>query len=95
MVRHLVATDGGNQDRVITVDTGVCELYFSRGLLTSSLELISTTWINEGQWGEQRAELLGPCAGWLAVHGVLADADVWRCATTDEFLPLGALVWIG
>ncbi|MCO6006883.1 ABC transporter substrate-binding protein [Actinoallomurus purpureus] len=61
--------------------------YFPRGVLRRSLSLISGTWTHEGRWGDQRAELLGPYAEWLCANDVLADADVWREATTNEFLP--------
>jgi NitT/TauT family transport system substrate-binding protein len=56
--------------------------------LARSLELVSTSWFDEGRWGLQREqELVAPYARWLADHGVLESGDAWRGATTNEFLP--------
>jgi len=58
--------------------------------LERSLELVATTWFHDGQFGIQRVDdLIAPYAAFLASHGVLADPDVWKDATTNEFLPVG------
>jgi NitT/TauT family transport system substrate-binding protein len=55
--------------------------------LERSLELVATSWFHEGRFGTQRVEeLIAPYAAFLASYGVLADADVWKDATTNEFL---------
>ncbi|MGD0503325.1 MAG: ABC transporter substrate-binding protein [Steroidobacteraceae bacterium] len=61
--------------------------YFPRSLLERSIELISTTWTHRGRWGEQRPKLLAGYATWLEAHGILRNADTWRHAVTNEFLP--------
>lgn len=61
--------------------------YFPRPLLKRSIELISTTWTHEGRWGEQRPALLAGYAKWLAAHRILTNAEIWRDAVTNEFLP--------
>ena len=61
--------------------------YFPRPLLKRSIDLISTTWTHGGRWGEQRARLLAGYATWLEAHGILRNADTWRYAVTNEFLP--------
>lgn len=55
--------------------------------LERSLELVATSWFHEGRFGTQRVEeLIAPYAAFLASYGVLADQDVWKGATTNEFL---------
>ena len=59
--------------------------------LERSLELVATSWFHEGCFGIQRVdELIAPYAAFLASYGVLADQDVWKNATTNEFLDLRA-----
>lgn len=59
--------------------------------LERSLELVATSWFHEGSFGIQRVEeLIAPYAAFLASYGVLADQDVWKNATTNEFLDLRA-----
>ena len=56
--------------------------------LARSLELVATSWFHDGRWGVQREnDLVAGYAKWLADYGVLASADVWRGATTNEFVP--------
>ena len=55
--------------------------------VAQSLELVATSWFHDGNWGDQRRELVEGYAEWLAANGVLASADVWRDATTNEFVP--------
>ena len=61
--------------------------YFPRRILQRSVELIATSWLHEGRWGEQRPALLAPYAAWLRDHGILQSADVWQDAVTPSFLP--------
>lgn len=61
--------------------------YFPRGLIAESAQLVSSTWLHNGTWGALRDELLEPYSHWLASHGIIADGDVWRAATTSTFLP--------
>jgi putative hydroxymethylpyrimidine transport system substrate-binding protein len=61
--------------------------YFPAEVLGESLKLVAPTWLHDGGWGAQRAELVGPYAAWLAEHGVLRSADGWQRATTNELLP--------
>jgi len=61
--------------------------YFPRSILRRSLDLIATSWMHEGRWGEQRGALLGPYAEWLHRHGILRSPDAWRTAVTNDFLP--------
>jgi NitT/TauT family transport system substrate-binding protein len=67
--------------------------YFDREALRDSLRLVAPTWFDaEGRWGRQSDELMRGYATWLAEHGVLRDAAVWRGATTNALLPApGAL----
>jgi ABC-type nitrate/sulfonate/bicarbonate transport system substrate-binding protein len=56
--------------------------------LARSLELVATSWFHDGMWGVQREhDLVAGYAKWLTDNGVLASADVWRGATTNEFVP--------
>jgi len=55
--------------------------YFPRRLLRRSAELVATSWLHEGAWGAMREEQLAPYAAWMARHGLVADAGVWRPAT--------------
>ncbi len=56
--------------------------------LARSLELVATSWFHDGQWGVQReTELVAGYAKWLADYNVLASADAWRGATTNQFVP--------
>ena len=56
--------------------------------LARSLELVATSWFRDGQWGVQReGDLVAGYARWLADNDVLASADAWRGATTNEFVP--------
>ncbi len=58
--------------------------------LARSLELVSTSWFHDGRFGTQRVEeLIAPYAAFLASYGVLGDQDVWKDATTNEFLGSG------
>lgn len=61
--------------------------YFPSELLAASLQQIAPSWLHQGTWGRQRDELLEPYAAWLHHHGVLADADAWRQATSNAYLP--------
>lgn len=61
--------------------------YFPTELLSNSLSTIAPTWLHEGRWGEQREALIAPYARWLNEHGVLQDADAWRGATSNAYLP--------
>lgn len=62
--------------------------YQPKDRLALSLELVSTSWFHDGQWGVQREdELVVPYARWLADHGALEDADAWKGATTNLLLP--------
>jgi NitT/TauT family transport system substrate-binding protein len=54
--------------------------------LERSLELVATSWFHEGRFGVLRDELIAPYAAFLASYGVLGDPDVWKDATTNEFL---------
>jgi ABC-type nitrate/sulfonate/bicarbonate transport system substrate-binding protein len=55
--------------------------------LARSLELVATTWFDDGRWGVQReCEMVAPYAEWLAGYGVLESGEAWRGATTNEFL---------
>jgi NitT/TauT family transport system substrate-binding protein len=49
--------------------------------------LIASSWTHEGRWGEQREALMAPYAAWLQANGILKDADGWREAITNDFLP--------
>ncbi|WBO21558.1 ABC transporter substrate-binding protein [Sphingomonas abietis] len=60
--------------------------YFPQAMLAESLDLIASTWLEDGRWGVQRADKLAPYAAWLASHGILADAAIWETATTNAFL---------
>lgn len=60
--------------------------YFPGELLSQSLQHIAPTWLHQGRWGQQREELIAPYAQWLHHHGVLADADAWRGATSNRYL---------
>ena len=63
-------------------------VYQPRWRLARSLELVATSWFHDGLWGIQREhDLVAGYAKWLADHGVLASADAWRGATTNEFVP--------
>jgi NitT/TauT family transport system substrate-binding protein len=64
--------------------------YWPRDLLARSLPLIASTWLYEGTWGIQREELHAPYAAWLADNAILHDADVWRDAVTNAYLPATA-----
>jgi ABC-type nitrate/sulfonate/bicarbonate transport system substrate-binding protein len=56
--------------------------------LERSLELVAPTWFHEGRWGLQREQdLVAGYAKWLADYAVLTDPEVWKGATTNEFLP--------
>jgi putative hydroxymethylpyrimidine transport system substrate-binding protein len=56
--------------------------------LARSLELVATSWFHDGRWGVQREnDLVAGYARWLTDNGVLTSADVWRGATTNEFVP--------
>lgn len=61
--------------------------YFPVQILRRSLQLIGSSWIHAGRWGEQRPELLRPYANWLAGQGILRRPDDWQYAVTDRFLP--------
>lgn len=61
--------------------------YVRPELLERSLAAITPTWFHDGHWGVQRNALHEPYAEWLAEHGILRDADSWRAATTNAFLP--------
>ncbi|WP_437883794.1 ABC transporter substrate-binding protein [Pseudomonas sp. LRF_L74] len=61
--------------------------YFPSELLAGSLQKIAPSWLHAGHWGEQREELIAPYAQWLHYHGVLKDADAWRGATRNDYLP--------
>jgi NitT/TauT family transport system substrate-binding protein len=63
--------------------------YFPRELIVRSLPRIAPTWLHEGRWGWQREDLLQPYAAWLAEHGIVADAEVWRRAFSNDYLPEG------
>jgi NitT/TauT family transport system substrate-binding protein len=60
--------------------------FFPHAMLADSLTLIATTWLDDGVWGQQREDKLAPYAGWLAFHGILANAGIWREAATNAFL---------
>jgi len=63
-------------------------VYQPRWRLASSLELVATSWFHDGLWGIQReSDLVAGYAKWLADNSVLASAEVWRGATTNEFVP--------
>ncbi len=64
--------------------------YIPHDLIIRSLPRIATTWLHEGRWGWQREDLLRPYAVWLAEHGIVADAEIWQSAFSNEFLPDGA-----
>lgn len=61
--------------------------YFPRRILRRSVELIRSSWLHDGQWGEQRQPLLAAYAAWLRDHRILESDDVWRQSVTNEFLP--------
>lgn len=61
--------------------------YFPRQLITESAQLISPTWLHDGQWGTMRDELIAPYTQWMASHEIIADAEIWRPAITSQFLP--------
>jgi len=61
--------------------------YFPESLIRRSLPLISKTWTHNGVWGHQRAALLKPYAHWLKKHGILANANIWKEAVDNSFLP--------
>lgn len=61
--------------------------YFPSELLAQSLQRIAPTWLHDGAWGTQRRSLLEPYSHWLHEHQVLSNADAWRGATTNAFLP--------
>ncbi|KAF1072976.1 MAG: Formylaminopyrimidine-binding protein [Pseudomonas citronellolis] len=61
--------------------------YFPREMLRQSLQRIAPTWLHQGRWGEQRQARLEPYAQWLHAHGVLDDAQAWRQATRNDWLP--------
>jgi NitT/TauT family transport system substrate-binding protein len=61
--------------------------YFRRSILWKSIGLIASSWTHEGRWGEQREALMAPYAAWLQANGILQDADGWREAITNDFLP--------
>lgn len=60
--------------------------YFPRQLLSQSLQHIAPTWLHAQRWGQQREALIAPYAHWLHEHGVLANADAWRGATSNDYL---------
>lgn len=56
--------------------------------LARSLALVAPTWFREGAWGwQEEVDVIAPYAAFLAEHGVLSDAGVWRGATTNDYLP--------
>lgn len=61
--------------------------YFPRELLAQSLQAIAPTWLHQGAWGQQRDALLEPYAHWLHANHVLSNAQAWRQATSNAFLP--------
>jgi putative hydroxymethylpyrimidine transport system substrate-binding protein len=61
--------------------------YFPREILRRSLALIAPTWTHAGRWGEQRSELLGDYARWLADNRVIGTAEIWREAVSNDLLP--------
>jgi ABC-type nitrate/sulfonate/bicarbonate transport system substrate-binding protein len=61
--------------------------YFPREILRRSLELIVPTWTHAGRWGEQRSELLGDYARWLADNQVIGSPGIWREAISNALLP--------
>ena len=60
--------------------------YFPRTLLAASLRAIAPTWLHQTRWGQIRQPLLQGYAQWLAQHGVLSNAEVWRTAADRRFL---------
>lgn len=64
--------------------------YFPRPVIAQSAELVSTTWLHDGAWGTMREELLAPYSAWMAGHDIIHDPDIWRAATTSEFLTASA-----
>jgi NitT/TauT family transport system substrate-binding protein len=61
--------------------------YFPAELLSASLHKIAPSWLHEGRWGEQREPLVAGYAQWLHQHRVLDNPEIWRGATTNDFLP--------
>ncbi|AFC85502.1 ABC transporter substrate-binding protein [Frateuria aurantia] len=61
--------------------------YFSRALLSSSLQKIAPTWLHDGRWGEQRSPLLEGYAQWLADHGIVDNPQIWKDAIDNQYLP--------
>ncbi|HTP14980.1 MAG TPA: hypothetical protein VMK13_03990 [Streptosporangiaceae bacterium] len=58
------------------------------GRLARSLQLVATSWFQDGRGGIQQAvELVAGYARWLADYGVLHSADAWRGATASDFVP--------
>jgi putative hydroxymethylpyrimidine transport system substrate-binding protein len=55
--------------------------------LQRSLAALAPTWFHQGTWGAVREDLHAAYAAWLAGHGILSRADVWREAVTGELLP--------
>jgi putative hydroxymethylpyrimidine transport system substrate-binding protein len=60
--------------------------YFAHDLLERSLQQIATTWLHDGNWGVQRAELMEPYAIWLERNNILRDHSVWRRAISNDYL---------
>lgn len=52
--------------------------YFSREVLSRSLEAIAPTWFHDGRWGGIRAGAMDPYAEWMTSHGLITDAAGWR-----------------
>jgi putative hydroxymethylpyrimidine transport system substrate-binding protein len=92
----LAATERGFQEAARDQEYAFAVLervipYFGREILRDSLRLIAPTWFGpDGRWGRHSEELMRGYAAWLAEHGVLRDAEIWRHATTNALLPVPA-----
>ncbi|WP_141430720.1 ABC transporter substrate-binding protein [Bacillus sp. 03113] len=66
--------------------------YFPSYLVECSLPLIAPTWLNNGQWGEQREEIMKEYSDWLVRYQILDDPDGWKTAYTNHLLPKRSIV---
>jgi NitT/TauT family transport system substrate-binding protein len=61
--------------------------YWPRPLLRDSLRLISSTWLDDGEWGVQSDAKHAAYSAWLADNGILESAESWRAAVSNDFVP--------
>jgi NitT/TauT family transport system substrate-binding protein len=96
VVRSFVQATGRGFEAAAEDKSGTAALllselpYLPAWRIERSLDLVAESWFYEGRFGVQRVEeLIAPYAEFLASHGVIGDAQMWKAATTNEFLDLG------